>query len=55
MCPEATSLASHVIEGSLSCPVKPPIPATLALLAMIAAAALDWLETAIVPPPCEAA
>ena len=32
-------------------PEKPPMPATLAPLAMIAEAALDWLDTAIVPPP----
>ena len=33
-------------------PEKPPIPATAAPLAMIAEAALDWLDTATVPPPC---
>jgi hypothetical protein len=53
MCPDATSSASQEIDGSLSWPVKPPIPATFESSAMIAQAAFDWLETASVPPPCE--
>ena len=50
--PERTSCASHATLTSLSRPEKPPIPATFASLEMIAVAALDWLDTAIVPPPC---
>ena len=45
--PAATSLASQDTLTSLSRPEKPPMPATFALLRMIAEAALDWLETAI--------
>ena len=50
--PALTACASHAALTSLSRPEKPPIPATLASFRMIAAAALDWLDTAIVPPPC---
>ena len=50
--PAATSSASHEMLTVLSRPEKPPIPATLASLPIIAEAALDWLATAIVPPPC---
>jgi predicted NAD/FAD-dependent oxidoreductase len=51
MPPARTSCASHEVLTWLSRPEKPPIPATLAWFSTIAAAALDWLETAIVPPP----
>src|SRR5438270_2619378 len=50
-CPAATSCASQATPTLLSRPEKPPIPATLASLEMIAVAALDWLATATVPPP----
>ncbi len=46
------SWASQETLTLLSRPEKPPIPATSASLLMIAEAAPDWLETAIVPPPC---
>jgi hypothetical protein len=49
--PLRTSCASHEVLTSLSRPENPPMPATFAFFSMIAAAALDWLETAIVPPP----
>jgi hypothetical protein len=49
--PAATSLASQAGVTALSRPEKPPMPATSACEAMIAAAAVDWLETASVPPP----
>ena len=48
--PVATASASHVALTSLSRPEKPPSAATSAP-AMTCAAAPDWLETAIVPPP----
>jgi hypothetical protein len=51
MRPARTSPSSHAMLTSVSRPEKPPIPATFACFSMIAAAALDWLETAIVPPP----
>jgi len=47
-----TSCASHDTLTSLSRPENPPIPATFAFSPMIAWAAFDWLDTAIVPPPC---
>jgi len=50
--PVADAWASQLALTSLSRPEKPPMPATLAPLAMIAEAALDWLDTAIVPLPC---
>ncbi len=49
--PAATSLASQETLTSLSRPENPPIPATFACSWMIADAAIDWLDTAIVPPP----
>jgi hypothetical protein len=50
-CPARISCASHPTLTVLSRPENPPIPAMLACCAMIAEAALDWLATAIVPPP----
>jgi hypothetical protein len=51
MRPARTSACSQETLTSLSRPEKPPIPATSTCFSMMAAAALDWLETAIVPPP----
>jgi hypothetical protein len=50
--PERTSDASQLTVTELSRPEKPPSPATFELVVRIAAAALLWLETPIVPPPC---
>ena len=49
--PPRTSDAIQVAVTELSRPEKPPSPATSALEDTIAAAALLWLETPIVPPP----
>jgi hypothetical protein len=51
MCPARTSCASHATLTVLSRPENPPTPAMLAPWPMISEAALDWLATAIVPPP----
>jgi hypothetical protein len=52
--PARTSEAIQDIVTELSRPENPPMPATLAPLETIAAAAELWLETASVPPPCDA-
>jgi hypothetical protein len=52
MRPLATASASQSVVTWLSRPEKPPMPATFAPDWMIEAAAPDWLETAMVPPPC---
>ena len=50
-CRRGPRSASQARLTSLSRPEKPPRPAMSASEAMIAAAAVDWLETASVPPP----
>jgi hypothetical protein len=52
--PALTSEAIQDVVTELSRPENPPIPATLAPLETIADAAELWLETASVPPPCDA-
>lgn len=49
--PELTSEASHEAVTVLSRPENPPRPATSAALLRIAAEAVLWLSTPIVPPP----
>jgi hypothetical protein len=53
--PAFTSAASQLIVTELSLPENPPSPATAPFEERIAAAALLWLATPIVPPPCAAA
>jgi hypothetical protein len=50
--PARSSDASQDVVTELSRPENPPSPATSAWLDRIAAAALLWLSTPIVPPPC---
>jgi hypothetical protein len=53
--PALTAWAIHVALTELSRPENPPRPAILAFEETIVVAALDWLETPIVPPPWAAA
>jgi hypothetical protein len=52
MRPCSTASASHATLTWLSRPENPPIAATSVPPAMSCPAAPDWLDTAIVPPPC---
>jgi hypothetical protein len=55
MAPDATRSASHAVLTSLSRPEKPPSATTSTPESSTAVAALDWLDTAIAPPPFAAA
>ena len=49
--PSRTSWASHAVVTWLSRPEKPPMPTTSRSPSTSAEAAVDWLDTASVPPP----
>jgi hypothetical protein len=53
--PARTSVAIQAAVTELSRPENPPSPATSAFSERIADAALLWLSTPTVPPPCEEA